>query len=374
MTIPANTLIIDLAGKHVYPGFIECYSRLGLTEIGAVKSTNDYRELGQINPNVRAEFAINPESEYFPVTRANGITMAVTLPSSGLISGKSALIKLDGWTWEDMTITAPVSMIMNWPELHVKTGRRSKPADEQMKEIQKNRDLLKKTFQDARAYLAAREAAKQNNIPFHKQDLKLESLIPVLKGELPVWITANSLLQIESAVRWADELNIRMALVGGTEANYATDLLKKRNIPVIITSILKLPAHRDSDIDEPFSLPLKLYRAGIKYCIASTGASNVRNLPYHAAKAAAYGLPKEEALKAITLYPAEIIGISDRVGSLEKGKDATLMVTNGDPLEITTEVEKLYIQGRATDLMNKHKQLYLKYQERYRQLRANQSR
>jgi len=367
VTIPSDALTIDLQGKHVYPGFIESYSRLGLTEIGAVKSTNDYNETGQINSNVRAEVAVNPESEYFPVARANGITMAVTLPASGIISGQSALLKLDGWTWEDMTLMAPVSMVMHWPELQVRTGSWRKPVEEQQKDIQKNKDLLEKTFKDAQVYLVAREAAQKKGTPFHKKDLRLEALIPVLKGELPVWITANSLQQIEAAVGWAEDLNIKMVLVGGTDAIYATDLLKEKNIPVIITSILKLPAHRDSDIDEPFTLPLKLYQAGIKYCIASTGASSVRNLPYHAAKAAAYGLPKEEALKAITLYPAEIIGVADRVGSLEKGKEATLMVTDGDPLEIMTRIEKLYIQGRDTDLMNKHKQLYLKYQERYKQ-------
>jgi imidazolonepropionase-like amidohydrolase len=373
VTIPENARIIDLQGKHVYPGLIESYSRLGLTEIGAVKSTNDYVELGQINPNVKAEVAVNPESEYFPVTRANGIAMAITLPASGIIAGKSALIKLDGWTWEDMTLMAPVSMVMEWPQLQIRSRGVSKSEEEQRENIEKNKDLLKKTFQDARAYLAARESAIQNRVPFHKKDLKLEALIPVLKGELPIWITANNLMQIEAAISWAEEQNVKMVLVGGSDAVYATELLKKNSIPVIITSILKLPVHRDSDIDEPFTLPLKLHKAGIKFCIAATGASSVRNLPYHAAKAAAYGLPKEEALKAVTLYPAEIIGVADRVGSLETGKDATLMVTDGDPLEIITQIEKLYIQGRDIDLMNKHKQMYLKYQERYRQLGLNKN-
>jgi imidazolonepropionase-like amidohydrolase len=368
VTIPPDAVTIDLQGKHVYPGLIESYSYLGLTEIRAVRSTNDYSELGQINPNVSAQVAINPESEYFPVSRANGIAMAITLPTSGIISGKSALIKLDGWTWEDMTLMSPVSMILHWPQLHVRSGWWRKSEEEQRKDIKKNKDLLEKTFKNARAYKAAREAANQKGIPFHKKDLKLESLIPVLKGELPLWITANSLMQIEAAVIWAKEKKIKMVLVGGYNAMYATELLKNNNIPVIITSILKLPAHRDSDVDEPFTLPLKLHHASIKFCIAATGASSVRNLPYHAAKAAAFGLPKEEALKAITIYPAEIIGIADKVGSLEKGKEATLMVTDGDPLEIMTQIEKLYIQGRDIDLMNKHEQLYLKYQERYKQL------
>jgi imidazolonepropionase-like amidohydrolase len=369
--IPAEALIIDLEGKHVYPGLIESYSRLGLTEIGAVRSTNDYTEMGQINPNVRAEIAVNPESEHFPVTRSNGIATAITLPRGGIISGKSALIKLDGWTWEEMTLMAPVSMIMNWPQMQVRTGWWRKPEEEQKKDIKKNKELLEKTFKDARAYLAARESAKQKGVPFHKKDLRLDALIPVLKGELPLWITANNLLEIEAAVSWAGQQKIKMVLVGGADAIYATELLKEKDIPVIITSILRLPVSRDSDIDEPFTLPKKLHRAGIRFCISGTGASNVRNLPYHAAKAASYGLPKEEALKAITLYAAEIIGVADRIGSLEKGKEATLMVTDGDPLEIMTKVEKLYIQGRDIDLMNKHKRLYMKYQKRYQQIGAN---
>jgi len=261
-------------------------------------------------------------------------------------------------------------MVMNWPQMQVRSGWRSKPAEEQKETMKKNMELFKKVFEDARAYMAAHEAAKREGVPFHKKDLKLEALMPVLKGDLPLWITANSLIEIESAVSWAEKEKVKMVLVGGADAIYAIELLKKKDIPVIITSILRLPTYRDSDIDEPFTLPYKLYHAGIKFCIAATGASFVRNLPYHAAKAAAYGLPKEEALKAITLYPAEIIGVADKVGSLGKGKEATLMVTDGDPLEIMTQVEKLYIQGRDIDLMNKHKRLYLKYQERYKQLQA----
>jgi imidazolonepropionase-like amidohydrolase len=369
ISIPPEAITIDLTGKHVYPGLIESYSRLGLTEIRAVRSTNDYSELGQINSNVTAEKAVNPESEYFPVNRANGIALAVTLPTGGIIAGKSALLKMDGWTWEEMTLKAPVSMVMDWPQMSIKTtGWRLKPPEEQQKDIDKNIKLLDKTFKDARAYRAARESAGKKGVPFHKYDPRLEALIPVLNGELPLWISANSLLEIEAAVSWAGQQQIKMVLVGGNDAFMAAELIKQKNIPVIITATLRLPTRRDADFDEPFTLPLKLYKAGIKYCIAGTGASNVRNLPYHAAKAAAYGLSKEEALKSITLYPAEIIGVENRMGSLEAGKEATLIVTNGDPLEITTNVEKLYIQGRDTDLDNKHKTLYHKYQERYRQM------
>ena len=368
--IPDKALVKDLNRKHVYPAFIECYSIIGLTEIGAVKPMRDYAEIGEINSNVRAEVAVNPESEIIPVTRANGIALAVTLPVGGIIAGKSALIKLDGWTWEDMTLKAPVSMIMNWPRMEVITSRWMRQSqEEQRKEIKKRLAKLEKVFEEARAYKIAHETAQKQDIQFHKYDARLDALIPVLKGKLPIWIVANSLLQIEAAINWADRQKVKMVLVGGRESTHVTELLKRKNIPVIITSILRLPGRRDADFDEAFTLPLKLYEAGVKFCIASGGASKVRNLPYHAAKAASYGLPKNEALKAITQYPAEIIGIADQIGTLEKGKDATLMITNGDPLEIVTQVEGLYIQGSKIDLNNKHKTLYEKYKERYRQLK-----
>ena len=370
--IPPDAIRVDVSGKHVYPALIETYSQLGLTEIGAVRPTRDYSEIGDINPNVCAEVAINPESELIPVARANGVALAVTLPSGGMISGKSALLMLDGWTWEDMTLKAPVSLLLNWPRMRVISAWWMRETSEQQRvQIKKQIDILEKAFREAEAYKVAREAAERKGIPFHKFDVRWEAMIPVLRGELPVWVRANSLQQIEAAVNWADQQRVKMVLVGGADAWRVADLLKRKQIAVIIPSIFQLPFRRDADYDEPFTLPLKLHEAGIKFCIASSSTSNMRNLPYHAAKAAAHGLPKEEALKAITLYPAEIIGVAERVGSLEKGKDATLMVTDGDPLELTTQVERLYIQGKDVDLNNKHRMLYRKYKERYSQLKQN---
>ncbi len=228
-------------------------------------------------------------------------------------------------------------------------------------------ETLDKAVEDARAYMTAKEPQKMGD-SFSKTDVRWEAMLPVLKGELPVWIRADSLMEIESAVSWADKHNLRVVLFGGIEAHHYAGLLKRRDIPVIITSVLCLPRRRDADFDEPFTLSLRLHQAGVKFCIACGGASSIRNLPYHAAKAAAYGLPKDEALKAITLYPAQIIGVAERVGSLEKGKDATLIITDGDPLEITTHIEELFIQGRRIDLSNKYRRLYDKYRQRYRQL------
>jgi len=369
--IPSNAIEIGLGGKHVYPGLIESNSQLGLTEISSVDVTNDYAERGDINPNVRAEVAINPESEHIPVARANGIALAVAAPGSGLISGRSALIKTDGWTWEEMTFKAPLSMIINWP--YMRLADDSEASKKYQESAIKQIETLDKVIEDARAYMIARASDEADN-RFVKTDVRWEAMIPVLKGELPVWIKANSLLEIESAVSWADKHKLKLVLVGGIEACYFADLLKQRDIPVIITSILRLPGRRDADFDEPFTLPLRFYRAGVKFCIACGSSSKTRNLPYHAAKAAAYGLPKDEALKAITLYPAQIMGVADRVGSLEKGKDATFIVTDGDPLEITTQVEQLYIQGRRIDLSNKHRRLYEKYRQRYRQIKSQTKR
>jgi imidazolonepropionase-like amidohydrolase len=364
--LPANTKIFKMPGKHVYPGFIEALSRLGLTEISDVSSTNDYKELGQINPNVCAEVAVNPESEYFPVHRANGIALAVTAPTGGILSGKSALMRMDGWTWEEMTYKAPISMILTWPSLYVPHSSK-KESEKRQENIYKNMALLNTTFENARAYMKAHTSNTKNNTIYHKVDLKLEALIPVLNGELPLWIKVNDLLDIEAAISWAKTQKIKIIIVGAASADLALDLLKGNNIPVIVTPVLKLPPRRDAAFDQPFTLPQKLYEAGIEFCIASGGASAVRNLPYHAAKAAAYGLPQEEALRSITVNVARILGVSDRLGTLETGKDATLIVADGDPLEITTQIVKLFIEGRDIDLGNKHKELYLKYQKRYEQ-------
>jgi imidazolonepropionase-like amidohydrolase len=220
-------------------------------------------------------------------------------------------------------------------------------------------------MEDAQAYRIAL-AAPRTDERFPPRDVRWEAMVPVLRGELPVWIRADSLLEIEAALSWTHKYRLRTVLVGGRDAWYRSDLLKERGIPVVVTSVLSLPGRRDADFDEPFTLPLRLYHAGVKFCIAAGSASAVRNLPYHAAKAASYGLPRDEALKAITLYPAQIMGVADRVGSLEKGKDATLIVTDGDPLEITSHVTELFLQGRRIDPANKHQRLYDKYRQRYR--------
>lgn len=372
-SLPDNTEIIDLKGMKVYPGLIAASTTLGLVEIGAVRATRDIAEVGSVNPNVRADVSYNPDSELIPVTRSNGITVAHTTPQGGLISGLSAAMMLDGWTWESATLKAPVALHLNWPDMTLTVGPDiEKSLDEQRKERDKQLRSIDEVFDKARSYLQAREAAQREDAPDHPVDLKWESMTPVLKRQVPVCVHANEVQQIQAAVAWSRRQQVKLIIVGGHDAWRVTDLLKESGVPVIYESVHSLPSRRFEAYDTPFATPWKLYKAGIPFCIAASSSSfeapHQRNLPYHAATAAAYGLPRDEALKSITLYAAEILGIADRIGTLEVGKDATLIVTDGDPLEIPTQVEMEFIQGRRIDLGDRHKTLYRKYQEKYRQM------
>lgn len=363
LTFPPGTETIDAKGKHVYPGLFSGDTYIGLTEIGAVRASRDRNETGPINPNVRAETAVNPESELIPVTRANGITMFVTSPSGGLISGMSAVMMSDGWTWEEMTYKAPAALIVNWPEMRVSRSpfvQRSE--EEQKKERNRAIEELKGAFRDARAYMAARKSEGDRVAT----DLRWEAMIPVLEGNVPVLVWAFDVQQIQAAVAWAQDEHVRLIIGGGHDAWRVTDLLKKYDIPVLVGGVQRLPGRRSDPYDDPFTLPKKLYDADVRFAIVSMDeAAHERSLPYHAATAAAYGLPKEEALKSVTLYPAQIFGVADRTGTLDAGKDATLIVTNGDPLEVMTTIEMEFIQGRKIDLTSRHTMLNDKYVEKY---------
>ncbi|MHA2620261.1 MAG: amidohydrolase family protein [bacterium JZ-2024 1] len=373
IAIPRDARVIPARGLHIYPGLISAETRLGLVEIGAVRATRDYAETGDINPNVRAEIAINPDSELIPVTRANGIALAHSVPEGGLLSGTSAVIMLDGWTWEEMILKAPVGLHIQWPEPPpTAPNSRPYPVTEKRSEREQRLERIKEAFHEARTYMNAK-AAEPAEGTYHNTDSRWEAMVPVLKRDIPVFIHAHHWRQIDEAIHWAAEENLRAVLVGGYDAWRSADLLKRYNVPVIIGGIHNLPLRGDEKYDEWFVLPARLRELGVKFCISDGGGAFIapmaRNLPYHAGTAVAYGLPHEEALKALTIYCAEILGIADRVGSLEVGKDATLIVTDGDPLEITTKVLRMFIQGREVDLSSKHTSLYEKYREKYRRLR-----
>ncbi len=369
--LPRGVDKIDVSGKHVYPGLFDASTNLGLVEINAVRATRDSSEVGRFNPNVQAHVAVNPDSELIPVTRSNGVLLALTSPTGGVIAGRCSVLQLDGWTYEDLTLKPDVGLVVRWPRMTpVVTWWEEKSTDQQRKERDETIKQLHDFFDDARAYRKSK--ASENGE--QKFDAKLDAMLPVLEGELPLVVVADEIQQIQSAVSFATHQNAKLIILGGYDAIECADLLRKHDVPVIIGGIYRLPQRRSDDYDAPFTLAERLRKANIQFCISGSGrfgASNVRNLPYHAAMAASVGLPQDEALKSITIYPAQILGVADRVGSLEVGKDATLFISNGDPLDTPTQIEAAYIQGREVDLSDRHKRLWKKYQEKYRRLDNN---
>jgi imidazolonepropionase-like amidohydrolase len=371
LTIPPDALVVEGAGLHLYPGLIDASTVVGLTEIGSVSGSVDISEAGKINPNVRAEVAVNPDSELIPVTRAAGITHVVTAPRGGSIAGTSALLRLDGWTWEDLTAASPLAMHMNFPAYPRGEGGGFFGPRVSVEEQEKQRtaDLkeIKETFEAARAYRQALEASRRGS-PAPRPDTALEAMLPVLEGKIPLVVSAGEVRQIRDAVQWAREQGVRIILESSADAWRVTDLLKQNDIPVIVGPILSNSFRRDEPYDTAYTMPKKLHEAGVRFCIVNGGggfgASMTRNLPYHAGMAAAFGLPRDVALKAITLYPAQILGAGEHLGSIEVGKSASLILTDGDPLEIRTRILKVFVDGRDTDLGNRHQRLYDKYRQR----------
>lgn len=358
--------VIDATDLHVYPGLVSSDTQLGLTEIGSVRATVDTGEVGEITPEVRASIAINPDSALIPVARANGILTAMVAPQSGAISGYASVVRLDGWTTEEMTIHDRAALVVRWPRTRPSRSWWSNESDEdQMRRSRENLDRIDRVFRDAAAYLQARNAEPEA----HPVDVRLEAFRPVLESDAPIFIYATQATQIRSAIAWSLRNDFDITIVGGSEADQCTDLLTAHDVPVIVTGTHRMPNRRDAAYDEAYRLPLALHEAGVRFCIASgSGASSERNLPYQAAMAASYGLPVNVALESITIRAAEILGLGATHGSIEEGKHATLIITTGNPLEITSDVLDAFIEGTHIDLGSKHKTLYEKYQQRYRQM------
>ena len=358
----------DATGLHVYPGLIASDTTLGLTETGAVDVTQDMNEFGDFTPEARCVIAINPDSDLIPVARANGILTALTSPSGGVVTGRNALIRLDGWTWEDLAIKPEAGLVMSWPRSGRGFGRfgfgRRGGDDDGENRYQEAVEEIEQFFDDALAYATAK--ASDETL---ETDLRFEAMRPYVQGEEIIYMNADTQEQIEAAAAFAQRRGLRIVIVGGREADLASAMLARYDIPVIIGGLHRLPSARYAAYDEPFTMPQRLHEAGVRFCIASgAGAAHERNLNHVAATAAAYGLPREQALRAVTLDAAEILGVGDLLGSLEVGKRATLIVTTGDPLEITTDVIMAFIDGRQIDLGSRHTALYMKYREKYKQL------
>ncbi|MCK6477841.1 MAG: amidohydrolase family protein [Phycisphaerales bacterium] len=367
--IAGEVQIVDVRGLHVFPGMISADTQLGLVEFPPINVTIDTTEVGDVTPEVRPSTAVNPDSTLLPVTRTNGVLVAAVMPSGGSVPGQVSVMRLDGWTWEEMTIVPTAGVLVNWPNVRPVTAWwMDRSADEQMREIRERLAAIDETFKAARAYGDSRRVN-----PAHPVDLRWEAMQGVLKEsgqerQLPVFITANERDQITSAVSWAVEAGLKPVIVGGRDSAACSDLLKRHDVPVILEGTFGFPRRDDAPYDDAFTLPARLHQAGVRFCMSSGDrTANERNLPYNAGMAVAHGLPVDAAHKSVMQWPAEILGIGDQYGTIEIGKSATLIVCDGDPLEVTTNVRRAFIDGRQIDLSNKQSSLAEKYREKYRQ-------
>jgi len=348
--IPAGARQVDATGQHIYPGLIHSNSAMGLFEIGGWDVTIDLNELGTVNPNARAQVAFNPESRHITFARSQGVLITNSSPTGGLISGQSAAMMLEGWTWEEMTLQGGTGLVVNWPSANNEN------------QYDSNLQSLRETFDEARSYWIARTSEDADQV---NTDSRWEAMIPVLEGEVPVLVSANELRQIQDAVTWAEEEGVRIVIRGGRDAAFVADHLARKEIPVVLTSVQGSPSRGWQPYDETFTLPQRLHEAGVPFAIASgASAAYTYRLNWEAGTAVAYGLPEDVALRAVTLEPARLLGIDDRVGSLEVGKDATLLITTGSPIQYETQIEQAYIQGREIDMMDVQRRFYEKYREK----------
>ena len=366
--VPPGATVIDAAGKAVYPGLIDGLTTLGLTEIGSVPGSVDTTEIGELNPHVRAWVAVHPHSELIPVARANGVTAALAAPAGGLVSGQSALIRLTGTTPEALAVKTPAAMHVVYPTGRPETARASdepelKTFEERQKDKKKNQDKalrrLTNLLEDAKAYRAALDMPARAP----KVDLALEALAPVARGEVPMVIRADAEDDIRGAVAFAQARGLKLIVSGGLDAWRCVDALKAADAAVLI-EVDRLPRREADPYDAAYANAAALHRAGVRFAIVSDDASMSRNLPYQAAMARAFGLPAAVALRAITLSPAEIFGVADRMGSIDVGKDANLFIATGDVMDHRTSVTHVFIDGAPQSLETRHTRLYEEFKDR----------
>ncbi len=364
--IPQGTRVVDVSGKHIYPGLIDAYSTVGISEIGAVGVSNDVNELGDFNPNVKADVAVNAESRHIGTTRSAGVLVTMTTPGGGLISGMSSALSLEGWSWEEMSMESAAALNVNWPNPN--PGRRfggfGAPQEEPLpypEQVQQLKDF----FGEARAYRDAVAAGEEV-----RTDSRYAAMIRALDREIPVVVSADGAAQINDAITWAQGEDVRLVIRGGKDAIHVADRLVANDIPVVLTATMAAPGRDYEGYDGSYTMPARLYEAGVRFAISGgSGALYTNRLPWEAGVAVAFGLPEEEALKAVTINAAEFMGIADRVGSLEPGKQATLLITTGTPLDMTSDIEQSYIQGREIDMMDIQKWFFDKYMKKVQQYR-----
>lgn len=363
--VPAGARVIDASGKFVYPGMIDAWSRVGLREIGSVLGGNDLEEVGDFNPAIATVVAVNPNSDLIPVTRVNGVTTALSVPSGGRISGVGTVIDLDGWTPAEMTRVPLALLVVSYPPLERTAGRggfsgaRRRLSDEEFaRRARRQVRELEEYFERAKSYA---ERRARNAVP--EIDRQMEAMVLAMRGEMPVGFSANTSPEIMAAVRLGERFGLSTVIVGGRQAWRVADSLAARGVPVILGSVLSTPG-RDDPFDAIYAQPGVLARAGVTFAFSTGDAANARNLPYHAAIATAHGLDPDTALRALTLWPARILGIDDEVGSIEQGKVANLFIADGDPLDVRTTVEQVFVRGRAIEMSTRHTKLYERFRTR----------
>ncbi len=362
LELPAGTEVIDITGQRVYPGLIDANTVIGLTEIGAVKATSDISEIGLDNGEITSATAYNWDSEIIPTVRLNGVTNAVIVPGGRLITGRSFLANLDGWTIEDVAEKLDVGLHLKWPRVRiVDAWWMEESAEEQKQKQAEERARLRAVFDEARAWYLDLKAHPERPI-----DVRWDGFRKLFDGDMPLYIAADDYRQIEQAVAFAREYGLKMVLVGGREADRAAGLLAQNRIPVVLNQVQRLPMREDDPYDLAYALPARLNEAGVTFCFSSGGtATGARNLPFQAGQAVAFGLPAEVALRSLTLTTAEILGVADDLGSLDPGKKATLIVSEGDVMDpLTQQVTLEFIAGRPVKLESKQTELYEKYRSR----------
>ena len=376
ITAPAGAERIDANGLSVYPGMIDAATGMGLAEIGqGANATVDIAETGTNNANAKAILAVNPHSSHINVTRVNGVTTVMSYPRGGIVAGQGAVINLNGSTQEDMAVVPEAGLVINFPRITTGGGfggglggfggqqldfnAAVRRRDTQIEE-------LKKLFTEAQNLGRAIDAyAKDKTLPAPVTNLPLEAMIPYVRGERPIIFTAERERDIRAIARFVNEMKIKAVIVGGQEAWMAADDLKRNNIAVIYTNIYDLPVRDDDPYDFLWEAPSKMLQSGVKFAVATgEGGGNVRDLPYMAALAGAYGLSREEALRSVTLYPAQILGVADRLGSIETGKVANVVVADGDILDARTNIKHVFIEGRMIPLTSRHTELFESFKDR----------
>jgi imidazolonepropionase-like amidohydrolase len=369
LTDKADT-VVELGGQRVFPGLIAPTTVLGLLEIDALRATRDTTEVGEYSADVSAWIAVNPDSELIPVARANGYTHAHVVPSGGTVSGFSGLIQLDGWTIEDLTVEKAVALHLRWPGFGLDTtprppGKDSGPSlEDQVRDRDRKLREIDSFFTEAAAYSEAKKVAKDG----FKTVPAWEAMLPIVRKERPLWIHVNEARGIRSAAEWSVRRGFKAVIAGGRDAWREAAYLAEHRIPVAYEHVFTQPVRDTDPYDVHYSAPAVLAKAGVLLAFSEGteqfGASKIRNIPYSAAQARAFGLPYEDAVRGLTLNAAKMLGVSDRLGSIEPGKEATLFIADGDVLDLKAQVKRMWIRGREVDLSSRHTRLYEKYRKR----------